>query len=79
MTTPEALEMLAACFNEPLDTLTPQSRREDMPGWDSMGVVMLIAELDERFNLELSAERSRSMQQISEVLDFLREHGLLTD
>jgi acyl carrier protein len=74
----QALEMLAECFNDTAENLTPQTLRESVPGWDSMGALLLIAELDERFGLELTAERSRTMKTVSDALEFLREHGLLT-
>jgi acyl carrier protein len=74
----QALEMLAECFNDTAENLTPETSRESVPGWDSMGALLLIAELDERFGLELTAERSRTMKTISDALEFLREHGVLT-
>jgi acyl carrier protein len=75
----QSLEMLAECFNEPIEQLKPETLRDQVPGWDSMGALLLIAELDERFGLELSAERSRGMKKISDLLDFLREQGVLAD
>lgn len=69
--------MLAESFNEPLDKVTPDALRESLPGWDSMGALMLIAELDERFGIELTADVSKSMLKVSDALDFLRERGVL--
>ncbi len=75
----QTLEMLSECFNEPVDALKPETLREQVPGWDSMGALLLIAELDERFSLELTAERSRDMKKVSDLLDFLKEQGVLID
>ena len=75
----EALEMLAECFNEPLEQVVPEALRESLPGWDSMGALMLIAELDERFGIELTAEVSRGMTKVSDALAFLRERGVLEE
>lgn len=77
LTTQEALEMMAEAFNEPLENLLPDTPRDSIPGWDSMGALMLIAELDERLGLELKAEVSREMRLVRHVLDFLAEHGAL--
>lgn len=74
----EALEMMADAFNEPLENLRPDTARDLIPGWDSMGALMLIAEIDERFGLELAAEVSREMRQVQHVLDFLATHGVLS-
>ena len=77
MTQAEALAMLAEAFNEPPEKVVPEALRDSLPGWDSMGALMLIAELDERFGIELTAEVSRSMLKVSDALDFLRERGVL--
>lgn len=74
----EALGMMADAFNEPLANVQPEAARDDIPGWDSMGALMLIAELDERFGIELSAEASRQMRSVQHVLDFLAQHGVLS-
>jgi len=77
LTTQQALEMMADAFNEPIENLSPETPRESIPGWDSMGALMLIAELDERLGLELQAEVSREMKRVQHVLDFLASHGAL--
>ena len=79
ISTAEALAMFSECFMEPVDKLSPDVLRESIPGWDSMGALMLIAEIDERFQLELSAEESRCMQSIGDALVFLKQHGALSD
>ena len=73
----EALQLLAETFAEPLENLRPDLQRATIPGWDSMGALMLMAEFDERFSLELTAETSRKMQSVADVLEFLRQHGAL--
>lgn len=79
MSTAEALAMLAQAFDAPLAEVTVDTPRASLPGWDSMGVVMLSAELDERFGIELPAEVSRAMTKVSDALDFLRAQGVLGD
>jgi acyl carrier protein len=79
MTFDEALAMMAEAFDEPVQNLAPGVARTSVRGWDSMGALMLIAEIDERFGLELPAEESRGMKQISDVLDFMRRHGVLAE
>ena len=79
ITTTEALAMLAECFNLPPENVHPALEREAVDDWDSMGALMLIAELDERFGLELTADVSREMARIGDVLDFLKTHGVLRE
>ncbi len=77
ITQAEALAMMADAFNEPLEHLHADTARDTIPGWDSMGALMLIAEIDERFGIELSADVSRGMRNVQHVLDFLAQHGVL--
>jgi acyl carrier protein len=79
MSTHEVMEMLAEAFAEPVESLSPARQRSTIPGWDSMGALMVIAEMDERFGIELSADASRKMIRIGDVLDFLRQHNVLSD
>lgn len=78
LSTQEALEVMANAFNEPIEKLLPETPRASIPGWDSMGALLLIAELDERLGLELPAEVSREMKRVQHMLDFLAEQGVLT-
>lgn len=79
LTPADALAMLEECFALPSGSLQPDMLREAIDEWDSMGALMLMAELDERFGIELTAEVSREMQRVDDVLQFLRQHGVLRD
>jgi len=79
MTTAQALGLLAETFDEPLDNLSAASARDTIAGWDSMGALSLMAELDERFSIDLTADASRTMARIGDVLDLLKRHGALID
>ncbi len=75
----EALQMIAGAFNEEVANLSPDSARDALAGWDSMGVLMLTAELDERFDIELSSEDSSKMRSVGDILQFLRARQLLRE
>ncbi len=79
MTIEEALKMLAECFGEAERDLLPDRARDDIPGWDSMGALMLMAELDDRCALHLSAEQSQNLLSVGDVLDYLRSEQRLLD
>jgi len=78
MSEQEVLAMMGDAFSE-TSPLTPSMRRDDIDGWDSMGALMLMAELDERFGLQLDAEESRSMQVVSDLFAYLRRHGVMDE
>jgi len=75
----DALKLLAETFDEPVDRIAPATPRDSIAGWDSMGALSLMAELDERFNIELTADASRAMARVGDVIELLRRHGMLTD
>lgn len=75
----DALAMLAECFNLPVEEVHADLERDAIDDWDSMGALMLMAELDERFGIELTAEVSREMTRIGDVLAFLKMHGVLSE
>lgn len=75
----EALAMLEMAFNEPAGTLRSETARPDVSGWDSMGALMLIAELDDRFGINLTPEQSRNMMSIADILNLLRTNNVLAD
>ena len=77
LTSEQALELLAECFGEAASALHAGRHRDSVPGWDSMGALMFIAELDERFGLTLDAEVSRAMSTVEDALAFMRQHGAL--
>lgn len=79
VTMSEALAMLAECFNLPVQDVHADLQRDAIDDWDSMGALMLMAELDERFGIELTADVSRQMTNIGDVLAFLRTHGALRE
>jgi acyl carrier protein len=79
ISTKQALELLAETFDEPLDRIVESTPREAIAGWDSMGALSLMAELDERFNIELTADGSRALLQVADVIELLRRHGALAD
>lgn len=72
-----ALRMLEEAFGADPGTLCEDIAREDLPGWDSMGALMLIAELDSRFGIILTPEQSKTLGSVRDVLDLLDAHGCL--
>jgi acyl carrier protein len=68
-------EFLAWCgtlFDEPVENLTMDTPREEIPGWDSMGILLLMADLDEVHGIQLSEselEELKTLGDISRLID----------
>jgi acyl carrier protein len=75
----EALAWIADVFEEPVDSVRPGTPRDAIVTWDSLGVLTLMAGLDERFGLAVSSDDVTAMQSVDDILAFLRRHKRLTD
>lgn len=73
----DALRWFAELFGLPAAGLTSSTKRSDIPGWDSLGVLMLMGGLDERFSIAVDDDDMRSMQKVGDVLELLRNKGKL--
>lgn len=75
MTEAEVLAWLAEVFQEPIEKITPETSRDSIATWDSLGVLTLMAELDEKFELVTSDQEMREMAKIGDVLLLLKIKG----
>ena len=78
MTIEEALHWIAELFEEPEGTITPETMRDDVPAWDSLGDLNLIASLDEKCGIVLSGDDVYTMSKIGDLLETLRKNGVLS-
>lgn len=78
MTLEEALAWIANIFEEAVDNIKPETVRDDIKYWDSLGVLSLMAGLDEEFDIQLSEDELQEMRTIEDILKVLRKHGQLS-
>jgi acyl carrier protein len=79
MTTHETMEWLAELFEEPAGRLTPETARDVVPAWDSLGDLALMANLDEKFGILLTDTELRALTTVDDILRVLRNNGKITD
>ena len=79
MTTDEALHWIAEIFETPPEEVKVTSPRSDIPGWDSLGMLSLMASLDERFNIQIMDKDLGKLQSVNDILDILRQRGLVCE
>ena len=79
MTVRDALRWFAEMFEEPEENIAVDTRRKDIEGWDSLGTLTLMAELDERLDITLSVEELDDLNSIEVLLGVLRRHDALTE
>ncbi len=71
---PQIKQMLSALFNVDADALLSESSTETVDGWDSLGQLMVIVELEQRFNIQISPEQGEELTSIGKIESFLKSH-----
>lgn len=77
MTQTEAVAWIAQVFEMPPGQLTPDTHRDAVPAWDSLGVLTLMASLDSDFGIVLTDEDIQAVKTVGDILDVMRRHGKL--
>jgi acyl carrier protein len=73
----EALIWIAEIFEEPKENVKPETLREAIPGFDSMGVLVLMAGLDKDFDIVLTEEDIRTIAKVGDILQILERNRKL--
>ena len=79
MKTEEAVTWIAEVFEEAAERISAQTLRKEIPGWDSLGTLSLIAGLDEKFDIQLSEKEIGSLERVNDIVDILRRNGAVED
>ena len=77
MTESEALKWIAELFEEPASAIDASTQRDAIPAWDSLGVLTLLAALDEKFDVSLTDTETEHLQSVNDILRLLRDRGKL--
>lgn len=75
MTLEEALIWVADLFEEPVENIQLETLKEDIPAWDSLGVLTLMASLDEDFDILLTEEEMQELHKVEDIFEILRRNG----
>lgn len=79
MSQEEALIWIAEIFEQPAGSIKPETPREEIAAWDSLGFLMLMAELDEKQGILLSDTELRALAKVGDILAVLRRAGKLQE
>jgi acyl carrier protein len=73
----EALSWMAGVLEAPAGSFGPLTAREEIRGWDSLGMLMLMADLDEKFKIQIAEQEIKTIVRVEDILNLLRKHGAL--
>lgn len=69
-------ETIASTLQKPLEIVGPQAEQDDVEGWDSLGQLNIIMELEERFGVSFTTEQviqMRSVPQIATTIETIKK------
>ena len=72
----ELLDMFAELFQEPRNSIMPDRKLESIEGWDSVGILTLMAEIDEKFGVALSTEDIQNFVSLSDIIAWLTANNV---
>ena len=79
MTRDEAITWVAELIDEDPNSLNERTSRDQVPAWDSLGVLTLMAGFDEKFGIVLEDEDMQHMKTVNDILMVLKKNGKLND
>jgi acyl carrier protein len=73
-------ELICIAFNLAFGTdresVRPESTPEDIEGWDSLGHVRLVVELEKAFNTTFEVEEVMEMEDVAAILTIISQREL---
>jgi acyl carrier protein len=77
--TSEILTWVAEVFERPAEGLRPETKRDEIDAWDSLGILTLIARMDEDFQVLLTEDEIQGLRSVGDIVEVLRKHGQVAD
>ena len=74
----EAIKWITELFEESIDNIKPETRRDEIQSWDSLGVLNLIAGLDQQFDVLLAEDEVTGLKKVGDILEILKKYGKLS-
>jgi len=71
------LEIFATTLNLPVESIGDATSPENTPAWDSLANMLLIAGIEETFELELATEEIERLTSVGRVRALLEKRGLV--
>lgn len=69
-------ELIASVINVPSSTLTPQSGPENLPDWDSLAHIGVVAAVEQTYQVQLTMPEILSIKTIADLRNILEKRGV---
>lgn len=67
------IQLITETLNVDRDKISEEMSIDDIPEWDSMMFVMILAELEDKLNISIPIEEAIEMELVSELLAYAKE------
>lgn len=74
--TVKLLDILEKIFQIPSEKITDKISQENLESWDSMTHLILITELEESFNIQITEEDILAMKTVSDIKNVLTKNSV---
>ena len=73
----EILAWVAEVFETPVDKIRPETKKDEIEAWDSLGILTLMARMDEDFHILLTEEEIQRLKSVGDIIEVLRKHDVM--
>ena len=73
----EILAWVAEIFEAPPEKIRPETKRDEIDAWDSLGILTLMARMDEDFHILLTEEEIQQLKSVADIIEVLRKHDAM--
>jgi acyl carrier protein len=70
---PQIRQVMKAAFNVDPQTITIETKASEIPGWDSVGQLSLITELEDCFKFSLEVDDMMAMENVRDVVRIVQD------
>jgi acyl carrier protein len=65
--------LFADCLELPVGQITPSLSQDQLPSWDSVATVTLIAEIEEVFGVSFEVDEMLELTSLDQIIKILKE------
>lgn len=75
MTETDMMVMISEALLVDPSQITVNSQKDEIPEWDSMGLMSIMAMIDDEFQITLSMEEAEAWNAVSDIILLLKKLG----
>lgn len=69
----QVIKLLEEILNVPAGTIKMDTEIGELPEWDSLHNVQIIAELEEKFKIKISPDDIMDLEDVSDIIDLVED------